>query len=80
MLEQKVSVRRLIVANEDRIELVKKFKRTFETVDGIDVLEHLENKYNKRTYSKGDSHHTAFREGQRSVVLEIKSFILEKLN
>lgn len=61
-------------------ERTKQFKRAFETIDGKAVLEYLENKYyNKRTYSKGDAHHTSFREGQRDVVLEIRKRVLEVL-
>jgi hypothetical protein len=61
---------------------VKEFKRTFETVDGQEVLKYLENKYhiNKSSYSKkDDSHETAFNEGQRSVVLDIRNKVLAVL-
>jgi len=58
----------------------KQFKRTFDTIDGKAVLEYLENKYyHQRTYSKGDSYHTAFREGQRDVILKIRKTVLEEL-
>lgn len=60
---------------------IKMFKRVFDTQDGKDVLKYLEDKYyHRKSYLKGEPDHTAFREGQRDVVAEIREYILEKLN
>lgn len=51
--------------------------------DGMNILEELiKLYYDRKSYVKGDTHDTAFREGQRDVVkfLLNKSGVLEDLN
>ena len=58
--------------NNNIKELIKTYKRVFESSDGEAVLEDLKKRCNFHTTSfVNDSHETAFREGQRSVVLLI---------
>ena len=54
------------------------YKRTFETDDGQKVLEHMEVRFylNTSTYSS-EATDTAYREGQRTVVLFIKNMLTE---
>ena len=49
------------------------YQRVFKSDDGEMVLEHLKICFGfyQTTYAKGDSHDTAFFEGQRAVVLNI---------
>lgn len=58
--------------NNNIKELIKTYKRVFESSDGEAVLEDLKKRCNFYTTSfVNDSYETAFREGQRSVVLLI---------
>tara|TARA_R100000742_G_C4278564_1_gene101569 strand:- start:238 stop:489 length:252 start_codon:yes stop_codon:yes gene_type:complete len=60
--------------NEITTEQLKgNYQRLFKTDDGEMVLEHLKTCFGfyQTTYAKGDSHDTAFFEGQRSVVLNV---------
>lgn len=60
--------------NEISTEQLKgNYQRVFKSDDGEMVLEHLKICFGfyQTTYAKGDSHDTAFFEGQRSVVLNI---------
>lgn len=58
--------------NKDIKELIKTYKRVFESSDGEEILEDLKKRCNFYSTSfSNDSHETAFREGQRSVVLMI---------
>ena len=67
--------------NKELDELNKTFKRAFDTVDGVKVLEYLVSKYyDKRAYSKGDPYHTAYLQGKRDVISEIRKKVLEKLD
>lgn len=60
--------------NKEINDNIKVFQRVFKSQDGIKVLEDLEKRCGVHTTSfSKDSHETAFREGQRSVVLFIKS-------
>jgi hypothetical protein len=53
---------------------IKIYQRVFKSDDGEKLLEDLEKRCNVHATSFSlDSHETAFREGQRSVVLFIKS-------
>jgi hypothetical protein len=53
---------------------IKIYQRVFKSDDGEKLLEDLEKRCNVHATSfSPDSHETAFREGQRSVVLFIKS-------
>jgi hypothetical protein len=60
--------------NKEINDNIKVFQRVFKSQDGQKVLEDLEKRcgVHVTSFSK-DSHETAFREGQRSVVLFIKS-------
>jgi hypothetical protein len=60
--------------NKELNDNIKIFQRVFKSPDGEKVLEDLEKRCNVFTTSfSNDSHETAFRKGQRSVVLFIKS-------
>jgi len=61
-------------------ELIKTYKRVFESSDGQEILEDLKKRCNvhSTSFSK-DSHETAFREGQRSVALLIEQMLNAKL-
>jgi hypothetical protein len=58
-------------------QLSSDYKQTFKSETGEKVLTDLENRcgYNVTTHIKGDSHESAFLEGQRSVVLFIKNML-----
>ena len=57
--------------------LKKNYQYIFNTDEGKEVLIDLEKRchYNSTTNVKGDSHESAYMEGQRSVVLFIKSML-----
>jgi len=60
--------------NKEINDNIKIFQRVFKSPDGEKVLEDLEKRCNIHTSSfSQDPYETAFREGQRSVVLFIKS-------
>ena len=55
-------------------EIIQAYQRVFKSDDGKDILSDLEKRCNVHNTSfSNDSNETAFREGQRSVVLFIKS-------
>ena len=58
-------------------ELQKNYKFIFNTEEGKKVLADLEKRchYHSTTNVKGDSHESAYMEGQRSVLLFIKSML-----
>jgi hypothetical protein len=59
-------------------ELVSFYKQCFSSPAGEQVLKDLESAYgNRLSYSK-DPYDTAFKEGQRSLLLRIKSMITER--
>ena len=60
-------------------DLIKQYKTIFGSNDGKMVMEDLEKRcfYNVTTFSKGDNE-TAFFEGQRTILLFIKSMINHK--
>ena len=62
-------------------ELKEKYKFVFNTDEGKAILNDLEKRchYHSTTNVKGDSHESAYLEGQRSVLLFIKS-MLQKEN
>lgn len=63
---------------DDKLKKIKEaYQFLFDADDGIVVLDDLENRFhcNTSTFSP-DSHETAFREGQRSVVLFIKNMLI----
>lgn len=54
------------------------FKRAFETDDGEKVLAYLESRFHLTTSTfSSDPTETAYREGQRTVVLLIKNMLAE---
>ena len=58
-------------------ELKEKYKFVFNTDEGKAILNDLEKRchYHTTTNIKGDSHESAYLEGQRSVLLFIKSML-----
>ena len=62
-------------------KLQTNYKYIFNTAEGKEVLADLEKRchYHSTTNVKGDSHESAYMEGQRSVLLFIKS-MLQKEN
>lgn len=65
---------------KDIKQLVIDYKTTFGSESGNKVLEDLKKRcsFETTTFVKGDSHDTAFREGQRSVVLFINNMLNKK--
>ena len=61
-------------------ELQENYKFIFNTEEGKKVLADLEKRchYHSTTNVKGDSHESAYMEGQRSVILFIKSMLQTK--
>ena len=57
--------------------LKKNYEYIFNTDEGKEVLSDLEKRchYHSTTNVKGDSHESAYMEGQRSVILFIKSML-----
>ena len=57
--------------------LKKNYKYIFNTDEGKEVLSDLEKRchYHSTTNVKGDSHESAYMEGQRSVILFINSML-----
>lgn len=54
------------------------YKRTFETEDGQKALEHLESRFHLTTSTfSSDPTETAYREGQRTVVLFLKNMLAD---
>ena len=68
-------------SNKALISLIKNYKIVFNSDDGKKIIEDLEKRCHEfvTTHAKGDSHETAFLEGQRSVLIFIKSMINKKL-
>jgi hypothetical protein len=68
---------------EEQINKLKEaYKIVFGSDHGKEVMEDLEKRchYNATTNIRGDSHESAYMEGQRSVLLFIKNMLLnEKL-
>ena len=58
-------------------ELKEKYKFVFNTDEGKAIIDDLEKRchYHTTTNIKGDSHESAYMEGQRSVLLFIKSML-----
>ena len=61
-------------------KLKTNYKYIFNTDEGKEVLADLEKRchYHSTTNVKGDSHESAYMEGQRSVILFIKSMLQTK--
>ena len=65
----------------DQLKQLKiSYKNIFESDDGKLVMSDLEKRchYHSTTNVKGDSHESAYMEGQRSVLLFIKSMLQNK--
>lgn len=57
------------------VPTVSAYGAVFNTDQGQRVLDDLEASFDGSCYTKGDSHDTAFREGQREVLLRIRQMI-----
>ena len=57
------------------VDIVSAYANTFESASGLKVLDDLEKSFGGSCYTKGDSHDTAYREGQRDVLTRIKQMI-----
>jgi len=76
MPEAKVKIPKQPKSAEDQMQLQKDYKFTFSSTEGKRVLNDLEIRNWIRTPTiSGERHMMAYREGQRSVLLHIKSMI-----
>ena len=68
-------------SNKALLSLIKNYKIVFNSEDGKKVIEDLEKRCHEfvTTHDKTNSHETAFLEGQRSVLIFIKSMINKNL-
>ena len=68
-------------SNKKVIELIKSYKIVFSSDDGKKIIEDLEKRCHEfvTTHDKNNSHETAFLEGQRSVLIFMKSMINKNL-
>lgn len=57
------------------VPTVSAYAAVFDSDQGKKVLEDLELSFGGSCYTKGDSHDTAFREGQREVLIRIRQMI-----
>ncbi len=57
------------------VPTVSSYGAVFNSDQGQKVLEDLELSFGGSCYTKGDSHDTAFREGQREVLIRIRQMI-----
>ena len=66
--------------NKRLIELIINYKTTFNTDTGKQVLDDLKKRshFFNTTHVKGDSHESAYYEGQRSLVVFIESLLNHK--
>ena len=64
--------------HKEHAELVENYKQCFTTPAGEKVLEDLEAAYGNRISFSSDPYATAYKEGQRSLFLRIKSMIKER--
>ena len=64
--------------DKDLKKIKTDYRITFDTPQGKRVLADLTSAYYHRSsYTKGDAHETAFREGQRSVTIRIINLLKE---
>ena len=57
---------------QERAEVIRAYKRVFETADGMKVLSDLmKNAHMYRSTMDANPHELAYREGERSLVLKI---------
>jgi hypothetical protein len=59
----------------DLVPLVSDYADTFGTDSGLRVLADLEKSFGGSCYSKGDPYDTAYKEGQRDILVRIKELI-----
>ena len=59
----------------DLVPIVSDYANTFGTDAGLRVLDDLERSFGGSCYSKGDPHDTAYKEGQRDILVRIKELI-----
>jgi len=66
--------------NKEFEQLVKDYKIIFNTAEGKRVLDDLSKRCHEfaTTHQKGDSHESAFLEGQRSIYVFIKAILQSK--
>jgi len=66
--------------NKEFEQLKKDYKIIFETAEGKRVLDDLSKRCHEfvTTHQKGDSHESAFLEGQRSIYVFIKAILQSK--
>lgn len=60
-------------------ELKKMYRRVFDTEDGQKVIEDLKARFwfHAPVHAPGDTHETAYRDGQRSIVLSLIAMLQE---
>ena len=69
-------MRKIDLKEPEIIARVRDYRQTFGTQSGRRVLQDLRTSFSKRvSYTKGDPYDTAFREGERNVVLKIESML-----
>ena len=63
-------------------QLIMDYQGTFGTAEGKRVLEDLSGRghQNTATYVVGDTHHSAYQEGMRCVILHIRAMIAKNPN
>lgn len=61
-------------------ELQKMYRITFDSVEGKEVLADLKSAYYHRTSFGKDPYETAYKEGQRSVLIRIINLLKEQKN
>lgn len=67
------------IDNKDHKQLKKDYQFIFDTEEGKRVFADLKSAYYHRSsYTKDDPYETAFREGQRSVIIRIINLIKEE--
>ena len=68
-------------SNKALLSLIKNYKIVFSSDEGKKVIEDLEKRCHEfvTTHDKNNSHETAFLEGQRSVLIFVKSMINKNL-
>tara|TARA_R110000751_G_scaffold137880_3_gene241447 strand:+ start:149 stop:403 length:255 start_codon:yes stop_codon:yes gene_type:complete len=67
------------VEKDDALRVIKRraadFYRCFDSDLGASVLLELEKSFGGESYTRGDNFHTAYREGQRSVLVQIRRLV-----
>ena len=81
MTEEQQNQDQIAEQQEKVNQLIKDYKITFDTENGQKVFADLQTRFHvlSSTNVKGDSHESAFMEGQRSVVLTIINLMNRKI-